>query len=98
MTAQKIIQGLIYLTKTEKALKTDSEALVQMKDYMEYTQVMSRNAGVNLESLMGQGSALYNNSYAQSVRSQGEEAAEAMLRHSATTIAENGEIIRNFAA
>ena len=98
MTAQKIIQGLIYLTKTEKALKTDSEALVQMKDYMEYTQVISQNAGVNLESLMGQGSALYNNSYAQSVRSQGEEAAEAMLRHSATTIAENGEIIRNFAA
>ena len=97
-TAQKIIQGIIYLTKTEKALKTDSEALVQMKDYMEYTQIISQNAGVDLESLMGQGSALYNNSYAQSVCSQGEEAAEAMLRRSATTIAENGEIIRNFAA
>ena len=98
ITAKKIIQGLIYLVKTEKALKNDSEALKQMKDYMEYTQVMSQNAGVGLDSLMGQGSQLYNNSYAQTVRSQGEEAAEAMLRRSATTIAENGETIRNFEA
>ena len=98
ITAKKIIQGLVYLTKTEKALKNDSEALKQMKDYMEYTQVMSQNAGVSLDSLMGQGSQLYNNSYAQAVRSQGEEAAEAMLRRSATTIAENGETIRNFKA
>lgn len=69
-----------------------------MRDYMEYTQVMSRNKGVDLETLMGQGSELYNNSYAQVVSTQGEQAADAMLRQCTTRIAENGEIIRDFAA
>ena len=98
MTIKKIIQCIIYLSKTSKFIQEDSEALVQMRDYMEYTQVMSRNKGVDLETLMGQGSELYNNSYAQVVSTQGEQAADAMLRQCTTRIAENGEIIRDFAA
>lgn len=97
-TTVKIVECIRYLNKTSNFIKEDSEALVQMREYMEYTQVMSRNKGVDLETLMGQGSELYNNSYAQMVRTQGEAAADAMLRQYTTRIAENGEIIRDFAA
>jgi ribosomal protein L40E len=97
-TIIKIVQCIKYLISTSKSIEEDSAALQQMTDYMEYTQVMSRNRGVDLETLMGQGSELYNNSYAQMVNTQGEAAADAMLRQGTTTIAENGEIIRNFAA
>lgn len=96
-TIIKIVQCIKYLIRTSKFIKEDSAALQQMADYMEYTQVMSRNKGVDLETLMGQGSELYNNSYAQMVSTQGEAAADAMLSQCTTTIAENGEIIRNFA-
>ena len=67
-----------------------------MRDYMEYTLVRSQNKGVDLESLMNEGSELYNNSYAQAVRTQGEAAADAALRQATTQINERGEIIRNF--
>ena len=97
-TIIKVVQCIVYLSKTSKFIKEDSEALVQMREYMEYTQVMSRNKGVDLETLMGQGSELYNNSYAQMVSTQGEAAADAMLRQYTTRSAENGEIIRDFAA
>lgn len=96
-TIAKVIQCIVHLTKTSKFIEEDSAALVQMREYMEYTQVMSRNKGVDLETLMGQGSELYNNSYAQMVSTQGEAAADAMLRQCTTRIAENGEIIRDFA-
>ena len=98
ITARKIIECIVYLRRTSNSIKEDSECLQQMKDYMEYTKVISRNAGIDLDTLMRQGSELYNNSYAQTLRSQGEEAADAMLRRCTTTIAENGEIIRSFAA
>ena len=42
--------------------------------------------------------ASFNNSYAKMVSTQGEAAADAKLRKCTTTIAKNGEIIRNFAA
>ena len=45
---------------------------------------------------MNEGSELYNNSYAQAVRDNGEAAADAALRQATTRIAENGEIIRDF--
>ena len=47
---------------------------------------------------MQEGSQLYNNSFAQMVRDQGEEKAEAYMSQCVTRIAENGEIIREFAA
>ena len=58
----------------------------------------SQNKGVDLETLMGEDSALANNSFAQMVRAEGEDAAEANVRNCVASINENGEIIRNFAA
>lgn len=98
MAVVKLIQNIIYLKKTSHALEEDSLCLQQMKDYMEYTQVAFRNKGVDIETLINQNSNLYNNSYAQNYRTNGEAAADAVLRQAATTIAANGEIIRNFAA
>ena len=63
---------------------------------MAYTLVRNQNKGVDLEDLMNEGSELYNNSYAQAVRDNGEAAADAALRQATTRIAENGEIIRDF--
>lgn len=97
-TIRKIIECIIYLRRTSGFIDSDTRALQEMKDYMEYTQVMSMNKGVDLETLMNEGSQLYNNSYAQSVATNGEAAADAHLRQCVTTIAENGEIIRSFAA
>lgn len=98
MTIRKIVQCISYLVKTSKFIEEDTEALARMTEYMEYTQVISRNKGVDLDTLMGQSSELYNNSYARMVSAQGEAAADEMLRSYTTRIAENGEIIRNFAA
>ena len=67
-----------------------------MKDYMEYTLVVSNHRGVDLESLISESSELYKNSYAQAVREHGEAAADAELRRATTMIAKNGEIIRTF--
>ena len=92
------VRYIVYLKKTSHFIESDTAALQQMRDYMEYTMVCNQNKGVDLESLMSEGSALYNNSYAQAVRNNGEEAADAMLRQATTMIAENGEIIRNFPA
>lgn len=97
-TIRKVIECIIYLAKTSGFIKSDSRALEQMREYMEYTIVRSRNVGVDLATLMSEGSELYNNSYAQAVATNGEEKAEAMLRNAVTTINENGEIIRSFAA
>lgn len=96
ITLSQTIQYTVYLIKTSGFIKSDTEALQQMRDYMEYTLVRSQNKGVDLESLMNEGSELYNNSYAQAVRTQGEAAADAALRQATTQINERGEIIRNF--
>lgn len=97
LTIQKFFYYTKYIIKTSGFIKSDSRALQQMTDYMEYTQVMSRNVGVDLATLMNEGSELYDNSYAQAVSQHGEAQAEATLRSCAATINENGEIIRGFA-
>ena len=96
-TLQKFFYYTKYAIKTSGFIKSDTRALQQMADYMEYTQVMSRNVGVDLATLMNEGSELYNNSYAQQVSQHGEAQAEATLRACTATINENGEIIRGFA-
>lgn len=95
-TVSNTIYYINYLKKTSGFIEQDSAALQQMRDYMEYTLVRSQNKGVDLDSLMKEGSQLYNNSYAQAVRDSGEQAADAALRQATTRIAENGEIIRDF--
>ena len=97
-TVTNTIYYINYLKKTSGFIEEDSAALQQMRDYMEYTLVRSQNRGVDLDSLMKQGSQLYNNSYAQAVLTSGEQAADAALRQATTRIAENGEIIRDFRA
>lgn len=96
-TIQKIFYYTKHLIKTSGFIKSDSNAVQQMKEYMEYSMVRSRNVGVDLATLMNEGSELYNNSYARAVAENGEEKAESMLRNAVATINENGEIIRSFA-
>lgn len=96
VTLSQTVQYIIYLKKTSGFIESDSQCLQQMRDYMEYTLVRNQNKGVDLESLMNEGSELYDNSYAQAVRDNGEAAADAALRQATTRIAENGEIIRDF--
>ncbi|MBQ7642824.1 MAG: hypothetical protein IJS67_02870 [Clostridia bacterium] len=97
-TIQKLFYYTKYIIQTSGFIRSDSNALRQMADYMEYTRVRSQNVGVDLATLMNQDSQLYNNSYAQRVMNSGEENAEASIRNCVTSINENGEIIRSFAA
>lgn len=85
-----------YLNETSGFIESDTNALQQMKDYMEYTMIRNQNRGVDLETLLNQKSELANNSYARMVQEKGEEGAEAALRDCVATINENGEIIRSF--
>lgn len=95
-TVTQTIQYIIYIKKTSGFIESDSKFLEQIKEYMEYTMIRQQNRGVDLETLMQEGSQLYNNSFAQMVRDQGEERAEAYMSQCVTRIAENGEIIRDF--
>lgn len=97
-TIQKLFYYTKHLIQTSGFIKSDSQALQQMADYMEYTLVRSQNVGVDLATLMNEDSQLYNNSYAQNVMANGEANAEASIRGCVTSINENGEIIRSFAA
>ena len=85
-----------YLKDTSGFIDSDTAALQQMKDYMEYTMIRNQNRGVDLETLLNQKSELADNSYARMVQEKGEEGAEAALRDCVATINENGEIIRSF--
>ena len=85
-----------YLRETSGFIESDTAALQQMKDYMEYTLVRNQNRGVDIETLLNQKSELADNSYARMVQEKGEEGAEAALRDCVATINENGEIIRSF--
>lgn len=96
-TIQKLFYYTKYIIQTSGFIKSDTAALQQMADYMEYTQVRNRNVGVDLATLMNEDSELSNNSYAQAVAANGEAAAEASLRNAAVTFNEHGEIIRSFA-
>ncbi|MBO7196024.1 MAG: B-box zinc finger protein [Clostridia bacterium] len=97
-TIKKIASSIKHLIQTSGFIKSDTEALQNMKDYMEYTLIRSQNVGVDLATLMNEDSTLQNNAFAQNVLRNGEEQAEASIRNCVTSINENGEIIRNFAA
>lgn len=97
-TIRKVIECIVYLKRTSGFIESDSQALRQMDDYMEYTLVRNKNRGVDIETLLQQNSQLANNSVAQMARTQSEEEIEANMRNCVATINENGEIIRNFAA
>lgn len=97
-TGSKLYRFITYMKRTEHIIENNQTDLQRLKEYMEYTLVRSRNQGVDLDFLMKEGSELYNNSFAQMVQEQGEEQAEKAVSGWVATIAENGEIIRSFAA
>lgn len=97
-TIKKIASYISYMKKTSGFIESDTAALQQMKDYMEYTMIRNKNRGIDIETLLAQESTLADNSFAQMVREQGEDKAEANLRGVTATINEHGEIIRSFAA
>ena len=98
VTIKNTIFYIQYLKRTSGIIESDQAALREMESYMEYTLVRDRNQGVPLESLMAQGGALANNAYAKIVANEGEDHAEQRISNMVTRIAENGEIIREFAA
>lgn len=95
-TIKKIIDSIKYLKRASDAIKSDSEAMAKMHEYMEFTQIRSQNKGVALETLLANG--LSNNSFAQMVRTHGEDAATEELARATTRIASNGEVIRSYTA
>ncbi len=97
-TVQNTIYYITYLKKTSGFIESDTAALQNMADYMEYTMIRNQNRGVDLETLLNQKSELADNSYARMVQEKGEEGAEAILRGCVASINENGEIIRSFSA
>ena len=97
-TVSNTYHYIVYLKQTSGFIESDTAALRQMQDYMEYTLIRNMNRGVDIQTLLQQDSRLADNSYAHMVQSQGEAQAEANLRGCVATINENGEIIRSFAA
>lgn len=85
-----------YLKETSGFIESDTAALQEMDDYMEYTLIRNKNRGVDIDTLLSQESELSDNSYAHMVQQNGEEGAEAHMRDVVATINENGEIIRSF--
>lgn len=97
-TVLKIFRTTMDLIRANKIIQQDSAALTEIDAYMEYTVICQRNAGASLNSLMAEGGELHDNIYAINLRDNGEAAADESLRRCTTTIAENGEIIRRYAA
>lgn len=95
-TIKNTIYYITYLKRTSGFIESDTAALQQMADYMEYTMIRNQNRGVDIETLLNQKSELADNSYARMVKEKGEEGAEAVLRGCVASINENGEIIRSF--
>jgi len=97
-TIKKLFTYTKHLIQTSGFIKSDTQALQNLADYMEYTMVMSQNVGVDLASLMTENSELYDNSFAQNVMANGAANAEASLQGCVATFNEHGEIIRGFEA
>ena len=97
-TIQKIAYYMSYMKKTEGFIESDTTALQQLKDHMEYTLVRSQNVGVDIDVLLKQESKLADNTFARMVQNKGENQAEAYFRGVTATFNERGEIIRSFAA
>lgn len=95
-TAKKTIQCIIHLKKTSGFIESDTQALQQMKDYMDYTLALNNNRGADIETLLAQDSRLADNSFARIAQQSGEAGAEAAMRSCVATFNEHGEIIRNF--
>ena len=82
----------------DRAVSAKTDNRPQFQQRIKDLSLIHIYRGMSLADLMNEGSELYNNSYARMVQEQGEEKAEAFVSRCTTQIAENGEIIRSFAA
>ena len=97
ITIKNHIKRFTQIKQADEIIASDAIALREMRDYFAYTQVMEKQSdALDLAKLTGQGSELYDNTYAKAVLGKGEKAAQAELRKSVVQIAANGEIIRSF--
>lgn len=96
-TVIKLVSYTRYLISANKAIQETQEALQQLADFMEYMEVRQRTKNFDLDTLLSEGNDLHDNTYARFLKENGEEKADEMLCRATTIIAENGEIIRNFA-
>ena len=83
---------------TANYVEQNNRAMQSLQDYMEYTLVRNQNKGVDIKTLLAEDSKLADNSFAQMVQQQGEDAAEASIRQQVAYINEFGEVVRDFAA
>jgi hypothetical protein len=96
-TIIRIVTRINQVKRSNDIIASDSQALQEMRDYFEYTQVMEKQeASIELSKLANEGGALFNNTYARSVLNNGEKAAQEGLRKSVIQISANGEIIRGY--
>lgn len=97
VTIFNIIRWWHQITQANEIIASDAQALVEMRDYFNYTQVMEKKvANVSLAILSGQGGELFNNTYARAVIDSGEKIAQSELRKRVIQIAVNGETLKNF--
>lgn len=97
-TVRKLISYTAYMKHTANYVEQNNRAMQSLQDYMEYTLVRNQNKGVDIKTLLAEDSKLADNSFAQMVQQQGEDAAEASIRQQVAYINEFGEVVRDFAA
>ena len=97
MTIKKIISYIIYLKQTSTVIASDSNAIRQMEEFMEYYRIRLQDKEADLETLINKNTSLDSNSFVRVLRANGEENADSMIRQATMTISENGEIVRSFA-
>lgn len=98
LTIRKIIYYIAYLSRTSSIIASDSNAIRQMEEFMEYYRIQLQNKEADLETLIKNNSSLSSNSFVNALRNSGEETADSMIRRATATISENGEIVRDFVA
>lgn len=96
-TVKKLIECIVYLNKTSQAIKSGTEALNLMKDYMEFTQIINCYEGMDINAILGL-DELRNNSYVWLLKNQGEAVADNTIRQGASSIVNNDKEIRSFSA
>lgn len=97
-TFTKIIKYIYYLSRTKRYKDVAENGLRELTEYYEYTLVRSNNKDMDLESLMAEGGALANNTFAQQVITVGEAQAMQNINQIKVTFNEFGEIVRDFQA
>lgn len=98
ITAFKIIRNLSFYFHNAKCIREDSEALQQMHDYMEYTQIARPEETEDLDLLIEQQPELQNNLYVQTAQKYGMQAAMERLQKAAAQIVQDGENLGKYTA